>query len=102
MRGSRRIWWCGSTTARWRPSRVDQARLAQESGFAGRLVVLGEPDIAPGDGRIEWADGGFVIDAQRLSQLVEQAVDGRLRPAGPRSLPSEDTMSKATISTCRH
>jgi flagellar assembly protein FliH len=49
-------------------------RLAQELGFAGRLVVLGEPDIAPGDGRIEWADGGFVIESERLARLVEQAV----------------------------
>jgi len=49
-------------------------RLAQETGFAGRLVVLGEPDIAPGDGRIEWADGGFVIETERLTRLVEQAV----------------------------
>lgn len=49
-------------------------RLAQEMGFAGRLVVLGEPDIAPGDGRIEWADGGFVIESERLARLVDQAV----------------------------
>lgn len=34
--------------------------LARERGFEGRLVVLGEPDIAAGDCRIEWADGGFV------------------------------------------
>lgn len=50
------------------------AGLARETGFAGKLVVLGQPDIAPGDGRIEWADGGFVIDSARLEQLVEQAV----------------------------
>jgi len=49
-------------------------RVAQESAYAGRLIVLGQPDIMPGDGRIEWADGGFAIDAQRLSRLVEQAV----------------------------
>lgn len=49
-------------------------RLAQQGGFAGKLVVLGEPDIAQGDGRIEWADGGFTVDAQGLSRLVEQAV----------------------------
>lgn len=49
-------------------------RLAQEIGFAGRLVVLGEPDIAVGDGLIEWADGGFAIDGERLGRLVEQAV----------------------------
>jgi flagellar assembly protein FliH len=51
-------------------------KLAQESGFAGRLVVLGDPDIATGDGRIEWADGGFAIDSERLATLVEQAVAG--------------------------
>lgn len=49
-------------------------RLAQHSGYAGRLIVLGEPDIAAGDGRIEWADGGVAIDRQLLSQQVEQAV----------------------------
>lgn len=49
-------------------------RLAQEMGFAGRLVVLGEPDVAMGDGRIEWADGGFVIESERLGRLVDQAV----------------------------
>jgi flagellar assembly protein FliH len=36
--------------------------------------VLGQADIAPGDGRIEWAEGGFVLDSQQLQALVEQAV----------------------------
>ena len=49
-------------------------RLAHENGFAGRLVVLGDPVIAPGDGRIEWADGGFSIETERMTQLVRQAV----------------------------
>ncbi|PZU95478.1 MAG: flagellar assembly protein FliH [Chelatococcus sp.] len=49
-------------------------RLALEGGFAGRIVVLGEPDIAPGDGRIEWADGGFAIEASQMDALVQQAV----------------------------
>lgn len=49
-------------------------RLAAEQGFAGRLIVLGEPEIAPGDGRIEWAEGGFVLDSQQIAALVEHAV----------------------------
>ncbi|AMJ60920.1 FliH/SctL family protein [Bosea sp. PAMC 26642] len=49
-------------------------RLAHENGFAGRLVVLGDPEIALGDGRIEWADGGFSVDSERMAQLVRQAV----------------------------
>jgi len=60
-------------------------KLAAEHGFAGKLMVLGQADIAPGDGRIEWAEGGFVLDSQQLSALVEQAVarvfgQGRAEP----------------------
>lgn len=49
-------------------------KLAAEHGFAGKLMVLGQDDIALGDGRIEWAEGGFVLDSQQLSTLIEQAV----------------------------
>jgi flagellar assembly protein FliH len=49
-------------------------KLTAEHGFSGKLIVLGQADIAPGDGRIEWAEGGFVLDSQQLSALVEQAV----------------------------
>jgi flagellar assembly protein FliH len=49
-------------------------RLTLEHGYTGRLIVLGEPDIRPGDGRIEWADGGFVMDSERLSALIGEAV----------------------------
>lgn len=49
-------------------------RLARESGFAGRIVVLGEPEIAPGDGRIEWADGGMALDGEHLRQMIDKAV----------------------------
>ena len=60
-------------------------KLAAEHGFSGKLIVLGQADIAPGDGRIEWAEGGFVLDSQQLSALVEQAVarvfgDGQAEP----------------------
>lgn len=49
-------------------------KLAAEHGFSGKLIVIGQPDITPGDGRIEWAEGGFVLDSQQLTALVEQAV----------------------------
>ena len=49
-------------------------KLAAEHGFTGKLIVLGQSDITPGDGRIEWAEGGFVLDSQQLAALVEQAV----------------------------
>lgn len=48
--------------------------LAREAGFAGRIVVLGEPDIALGDGRLEWADGGIAIERAELDEAVDRAV----------------------------
>jgi flagellar assembly protein FliH len=46
----------------------------ETSGFAGRLVVMGDPEIAPGDGRIEWVDGGLVRDRA----TIEREVDARI------------------------
>jgi flagellar assembly protein FliH len=49
-------------------------RLTVEHGFAGKAIVLGQSDIAPGDGRIEWAEGGFVLDGGQIEGLIEQAL----------------------------
>ena len=64
---------------RCEPSLADAVRdLAtarmQTSGFTGRLVVLGDPDIAVGDARIEWADGGVVRDIHKLSAEIDARV----------------------------
>ena len=39
-----------------------------------RLVVLAEPDIAPGDCRIEWADGGIKRDSTAIEAAIDEAV----------------------------
>src|SRR5262245_53668196 len=44
------------------------------SGFDGRLVVLGEPDIVPGDCRIEWADGSVKRDRAATAAAIDEAV----------------------------
>ncbi len=49
------------------------ARIAT-SGFAGRLVVLGDPDRAMGDARIEWADGGIERDTAALEAEIERRI----------------------------
>jgi flagellar assembly protein FliH len=49
-------------------------RMARERGFEGRLVILGEPDLAPGDVRLEWADGGIVRDQARIERAVGDAL----------------------------
>lgn len=45
-------------------------RIARERGYEGRLVILGEPDLAPGDARLEWADGGVVRDQARIEEAL--------------------------------
>jgi len=49
-------------------------RLATQSGFEGRLVILAEPGIATGDCRIEWADGGVVLDRATIEAKISELV----------------------------
>ncbi len=46
----------------------------QTSGFAGRLVVLGDPDIALGDARLEWADGGVVRSSAEINAEIDRRI----------------------------
>ena len=48
--------------------------IQRTSGFSGRLIVLAEPDIAPGDCRIEWADGGISRDSGSIGKAIDDAV----------------------------
>jgi len=57
-------------------------RLAKQSGFEGRLVILAEPEIATGDCKIEWADGGVVLE--------RAAIDGKINELVGRYIASRD------------
>jgi flagellar assembly protein FliH len=68
------------------PGLVEAARekltaIGRERGFEGRLIVLGEPEIAPGDVRIEWADGGILRDRAAAEAALAAGV-GRALAAG--------------------
>ena len=54
--------------------RVELETLAKQSGFQGRLVILAEPDIAGGDCRIEWADGGVALERAAVEAKVNEMV----------------------------
>ena len=56
------------------------ARAARLRRPPGRLA---EPDIAPGDCRIEWADGGVKRDRAAIEAAIAEAV-GALRRGAPR------------------
>lgn len=49
-------------------------RMATHSGFQGRLVILAEPTIATGDCRIEWADGGVVLERAAIEGKINELV----------------------------
>jgi len=49
--------------------------IADRSSFTGRLIVLADPEVAVGDCRIEWADGGSTRDRAAVEQLIAEAVD---------------------------
>jgi flagellar assembly protein FliH len=48
--------------------------IARAHGFEGRMVVLGEPGIAAGDCRIEWADGGINRERAAAEAAIGEAV----------------------------
>jgi flagellar assembly protein FliH len=50
--------------------------IARAKNFEGRLVVLAESDIAVGDCRVEWADGGINRDSAAADAAIGEAVTG--------------------------
>jgi flagellar assembly protein FliH len=44
------------------------------AGFSGRLIVLGDPEIAPGDGRLEWAEGGLVRNMSTILAEIDKTI----------------------------
>lgn len=55
-------------------ARARLEEIARMHGFDGRLVVLAAPEVAVGDCRIEWADGGMVRDRAAVEATITDAV----------------------------
>ena len=47
--------------------------LTTARGFNGRVVLLADPSLAPGDCRVEWAEGGVERSAERVWHDVDRA-----------------------------
>jgi flagellar assembly protein FliH len=61
------------------PDLVDAAKerlsaLLKENGIEAKLFVFPDPDIALGDCRIEWADGGIVRDRAKLEAILGRSM----------------------------
>lgn len=48
--------------------------IARARGFEGRLMVTPDPAMAPGDCRIEWADGGVTRDHAATLSAIDDVV----------------------------
>lgn len=59
---------------------LDQVRerldpMVEKAGFTGDVVLLADPDIAGGDCRVEWADGGAERDGPALWSDIDAAAE---------------------------
>jgi len=61
----------------------------QTSGFAGRLVVMGDPDLRLGDGKLEWVDGGLVRDIGAVSKDIDKKITAYLTAKSGKPLAQE-------------
>jgi flagellar assembly protein FliH len=52
--------------------RIDQ--LSGAAGFAGRVILLADNTLKPGDARVEWADGGADRDTGALWREIEGVI----------------------------
>ncbi|WP_181703973.1 FliH/SctL family protein [Chthonobacter albigriseus] len=77
------------------PIRGELTRIAAERGFEGRLVVLGEDSVTRGDCRIEWADGGIVLDRAATEAAVHAAIENHLASIAPAGATTGDLTEEA-------
>ncbi|MDR4305773.1 hypothetical protein IHQ68_03930 [Chelatococcus sambhunathii] len=71
--------------------RVSLSEAAHQRGFAGRLIVLGDPEVAEGDARLEWADGGVIRDAGAVERAIDRALTLRFGAVGAPTAPTDAT-----------
>jgi len=48
--------------------------IARSNGFDGRLAVMSDESLAPGDCRIEWADGGIIRESTATASAIDETV----------------------------
>ena len=48
--------------------------IARARGFDGRLAIISDESLAPGDCRVEWADGGIIRDHTATTSAIDETV----------------------------
>lgn len=75
-------------------ARAQIEQLARRSGFEGKLVILAEPEIATGDCRIEWADGGVTLDRASIEAKINELVGRYLASRNQAGIPGHEERPK--------
>jgi len=66
---------------------VEATKLMSTSGFDGRLIIMGEPEILLGDARLEWVSGGLVRDMAKISSQIDQHVKSFIETQNSKTFP---------------
>ena len=77
-------------------ARARLEEIARHCGFEGRLVVIAEPDIAVGDCRIEWAEGGVARTAAHTDTAIGNAIGRYLGVGQIAEMPISETSIQGT------
>ncbi len=78
--------------------------IALQKGFAGEILVVPDPEIAPGDGQLDWADGGASRSYEEIRQQIEAAVNRYLEvqandPAASQAQAQRDELNAVDAQT---
>jgi flagellar assembly protein FliH len=69
-------------------------QIADQRGFANRLVLLPAQDLKPDEVRVEWADGGVERDRDAIEARISEAVTRYLARGGAAAITSEPESKK--------
>lgn len=75
------------------PVRERVTGIAAQCAYEGRIVLLSEDGLMPGDVRVEWADGGAERDSGQLWREIDQIIARVAVPARTRPVPREPSES---------
>ncbi len=64
--------------------------LTTSTGFAGKVVLLADETLGPGDVRVEWAEGGAERNTRRLIGDIDGALARALEALSQRPTPSPE------------
>jgi flagellar assembly protein FliH len=48
--------------------------IARTRGFDGRLAIIADESLAPGDCHVEWVDGGITRDSSSTASVIDETV----------------------------